>query len=316
MKAKTPTALALLASAGLLTGILAAGDDGKTAYLGVATAPVDEVVAAQLDLPESVGAAVKIVVPESPAESAGIAKNDIVFEFEGEAVTSPQHLSELVRKKAPGDEVSVAVIQRGDKNDLTVTLGERPDHLPEAENAAGEDAPPGIQLELGDVGELKFDIQPLLRGGNADELKKQMEKMRAQMQQQLKGMMDLEDLGDLPGAADVMGMMSKSMMFSDGNGSIKIETKDGKTHVTAKDADGNVTFEGPANSEEDRAKIPEDVREKLDQFESSNIQLDFKGFNFAEPKMRVPELKPGKKVEPEKDEIPPAEKKDGKKIEI
>ena len=315
MKANPPTAIALLASAGLLSGIFAAGEGEKQAYLGVATAPVDEVVAAQLDLPEGVGAAVKIVVPESPAERAGIAKNDIVFEFDGTAVTSPQHLSDLVREKSPGDEVSVAVIQRGDKNDLTVTLGERPEHLPEVAQGDGEDAPPGIQLNLGDVGELKFDIQPLLRGGNPDELKKQMEKMRAQMQQQLKGMMDLEDLGDLPGAADVMGMASKSMMMSDGNGSIKIETKEGKTHVTAKDADGNVTFEGPANSDEDRAKIPADVREKLEKFESSNIQLDFKGFNFSEPKMRVPELKPGKEVEPEKDEIPPAEK-DGKKIEI
>ena len=54
---------------------------------------------------------------------------------------------------------------------------------------------------------------------------------------------------------------------------------------------------------------PERAKNQLYKIKCSG--LSFEGFNFGNPSLKVPNLKPGKKVEP----IPPA-KKDGKKIQL
>ena len=286
--------------------------EDSAAWLGVATAPVDEVVAAQLDLPEGIGAAVKIVVPDSPAEGSGVMKNDILFEFDGKQIRSPEHLGELVRARKSGDEVALGVIQRGKKKEVNTTLGARPSDLPDAGGGAQAF---GGRFELGDLGGLEFDLMPFENGLEGHE--ERMEKMRLQMEKHFKGMMELDGLDNLPGAMDLLGSSSRSMSMSDGNGSIEIRAKDGHTEVTAKDADGKVLFDGPANTDEERAKLPEHARAQLEKFEKSSVDLNFKGFRFGKPKMKVPGLKPGKRLDPKPEEtpIPPAEDA-GKKIQL
>ncbi len=274
-----PFALAIAA-----TSTLALGDDDAAPWLGVATAPVDEVVAAHLDLPDGTGAAVQIVVPDSPADAAGIEKNDVLFEFKGEPVRSPEHLSELVRDCAPGDTVPLAVIHRGKKQELSATLGSRPDDLPSEEPAAGQ---------------FGFRLDPF--GGDLDgdiaDIEKRMEQMRAQMEKHFEGMLDLDQLDNLPGKFDFSTASSSTVVINDGHGSIEIKKNDGDTQVTAKDADGNIVFQGPANTEEERAKMPDDVRERFEKAGTPNIDLNFRGFDFGKPKMRLPELKPAEEVD-------------------
>ncbi len=53
----------------------------KPAWLGIVNSKVDPIISSQLDLPEGVGAAIKLVVPDSPAEKAGLRKHDIIFEI-------------------------------------------------------------------------------------------------------------------------------------------------------------------------------------------------------------------------------------------
>ncbi len=279
------------------------------AWLGVATAPVDEVVAAQLDLPEGIGAAVKMVIPDSPAETAGIRKHDIVFEIAGEPVKSPEHLGELIRKKSTGDSVELAVIQRGEKKSLNLTLASRPPHLQDEPKANPK--PFGNRIDLGELGGIDFEMLPF-KGNGAEfgNFQQQIEKMRKQMEQHLEGMFELEGFENLlPGAGRMMG--SSNMMFSNEEGSIEIRSKDGKTNITAKDPDGGIIFEGPADSEEEIAKLPENLRKKLEDFKQSSNGLSFKGFHFQGPQLKIPGFKAPEKDAP----IPPA-KKDGKKIKL
>ena len=283
----------------------------QPAWLGVATAPVDEVVAAQLDLPEGIGAAVKMVIPDSPAEAAGIRKHDIFFEIGGEPVKSPEHLGELIRKKSSGESVEVAIIQRGEKKALNLTLGQRPAHL--QNNEAENENPFGNRIELGDLGGLDFEMLPF-KGNDAamGNFQKQIEKMRKQMEMHLEGMFELEQFDNmLPGAGRIMG--SRTMMFSNEEGSIEIRSKDGKTNLTAKDPAGEIIYEGAVNTEEEIAKLPENLRNKLKEFKKSSNGLSFEGFQLGNPRLKVPGLK---KKKPQKDNpIPPAEK-DGKKIRL
>lgn len=282
-----------------------------TAWLGVATAPVGEVLAAQLDLPEGTGATVQIVVPDSPAAAAGIKKNDILFEFDGELIRSPKHLTELVQARKPGRMAEIATIQRGKRKELKVEFGARPAHL----NVDNAEQLPGGRMNFDDLGGIEFDIMPM--DGDLGDLQVQIEKMRKQVEKQFQGMLDLDDMAENLQLPNIQfgGNSSSSVMMSDGDGSLKIETRDGKKTVTAKDPDGNLIFEGPANTDAEVDKIPAEVREKMDRVQINGGRgIDLKNFqlDFGRPKMKVPKLKPGKKVQP----APPAAEKDGKKIEI
>ena len=54
-----------------------AEENSKPAWLGIVTSKVDPIIATQLDLPEGTGAAIKLIVPKSPAEKKRQKENSI-----------------------------------------------------------------------------------------------------------------------------------------------------------------------------------------------------------------------------------------------
>ena len=276
---------------------LAKAENFEKAWLGIATSKIDAVVATQLDLPEGVGAAVKLVIPDSPAEKSGIKKHDIIFEIDGEPVKSPDHLSELISSRKSGTNAELSVIQRGTKKTINVNFVKRPDHLRTEEKFA-------------DLEGLNFDIFPL----DADQdVQQQIQEFQEQMRKHLKGMFDLQGFDQLPGKGEIFGSSSQTMMFSDDQGVIEIRKNGNKTNVIIKDLNGIITFEGPANTDDEKEKLPQRAKNQLERFNGSGLSFD--GFNFESPGLRVPKLKPGNKVNPENETIPPA-KKNGKKIQL
>ena len=62
-------------------------------------------------------------------------------------------------------------------------------------------------------------------------------------------------------------------MFRDNKGSITLETlEDGKL-LTAKDAAGNLLFQGPYNTEDDKLAVPEDIQERFKQFNKNRFSF-------------------------------------------
>lgn len=59
---------------------------------------------------------------DSPAERVGILPGDIVKTFEGTAVTSAQHLIDLVKTKSVGDQVSLTILRDGNELSYQVIL--------------------------------------------------------------------------------------------------------------------------------------------------------------------------------------------------
>ena len=53
------------------------------------------------------------------------------------------------------------------------------------------------------------------------------------------------------------------MKVRDAEGEVEVAMKDGKRVLTAKNAQGDVTFTGPVDSPEERNAIPEPIRRKL-----------------------------------------------------
>ncbi|MGB8590747.1 MAG: PDZ domain-containing protein [Candidatus Acidiferrales bacterium] len=65
------------------------------------------------------------IIPGSPAETAGLQKDDIVLGIDGRVVT-PDDLDDAVAAHKPGDSVKVTVIRLGEIRDFPVTIGSNP----------------------------------------------------------------------------------------------------------------------------------------------------------------------------------------------
>lgn len=90
------------------------------AYLGTSTST------GQVELADGtfvVGADVREVVADSPAEAAGIEVGDLIIAINDKAITSSEHLVGTVRALTVGETASFTVIRGGQEQTLEVTMG-------------------------------------------------------------------------------------------------------------------------------------------------------------------------------------------------
>jgi len=90
---------------------------GSSAFLGVQVEEETE--------SEEGGARVTSVVPDSPAEAAGIEEDDIIIEFGGDTVRGPVSLTTKIHAREPGETVAIAILRDGRKMKLEAELGDR-----------------------------------------------------------------------------------------------------------------------------------------------------------------------------------------------
>ncbi len=103
-------------------------------YLGVKYVILDEELAKILKTPVNYGAYVvresivyddRAVLPNSPAEKAGIKEHDIILEIDGEKITSDNPLAEVLAKKEVNKEVKIKVLREGKEIILSAILEEK-----------------------------------------------------------------------------------------------------------------------------------------------------------------------------------------------
>jgi serine protease Do len=71
------------------------------------------------------GVAVGRVVEGSPAERAGLRKDDVILRFNGEEVTSARKLNRLISEVAPDHTARLTISRGGVEQEITVTLSKR-----------------------------------------------------------------------------------------------------------------------------------------------------------------------------------------------
>ena len=102
--------------------------DGKVTrgWLGVQIQDVDEGMAKALQLNGWNGAIISQVIKNSPAEDAGVEKQDVIIAVNGIKVDDSSNLKNLISSGRPHDKTKLTLIRNGHEKKLTVTLGIRP----------------------------------------------------------------------------------------------------------------------------------------------------------------------------------------------
>ncbi len=108
--------------------------DGKMTrgYLGIKGQDLDPGLAREFRVPDQNGALVVDVLPDTPADKAGIKEGDVIVEANGKEINDYRHLQLTISQLPPGAKVSVKLRRRGAEKSLTVTLAEFPEGGPDS----------------------------------------------------------------------------------------------------------------------------------------------------------------------------------------
>ena len=117
-------------------------------YLGVSIQSITPDLVKALKLQNRKGALVAGVVPDSPADKAGMQNGDVIVTFNEETVDSAHDLPAMVAATPVGEEVAVVVLRRGTKQHLPLTVGKLPsDHTAVEESGQTTQGKWGLQLQ-------------------------------------------------------------------------------------------------------------------------------------------------------------------------
>jgi membrane-associated protease RseP (regulator of RpoE activity) len=94
-------------------------------YLGVYAENINRQNMGRYHLSSPRGVGITRVVQGSPAEKAGLRKDDVILRLDGENITSVRKLNRLVAEIAPDQSVKVTVSRGGSEQELTATIGKR-----------------------------------------------------------------------------------------------------------------------------------------------------------------------------------------------
>ena len=129
---------------------LEANGEVEHAYLGIEGGSITPQLAKALNLPVDEGVVVQSVVPNGPADKAGIEGGDtsatidgaevtlggdIIIEIDGKKVAGMDEVIEFVNGAKPGESVKVEILRDGKQKSVEITLGKRPASVEEPSSA-------------------------------------------------------------------------------------------------------------------------------------------------------------------------------------
>lgn len=94
-------------------------------YIGVGLGEIDSERARQLKLKEEYGVELTHVEEDSPASKAGLKSGDVVLEYNGQRVEGMEQFARFVRETPPGRESKLTVSRDGNRQMVTVKIGQR-----------------------------------------------------------------------------------------------------------------------------------------------------------------------------------------------
>ncbi len=96
--------------------------DKDRPWLGVSVTDVSKRNKKEYDLGRNDGVQINYVVDNSPADYVDLERGDLILSVDGSELKGPRHFTRLLRKKKPGDKLSLKVIHDGKNKTITVEL--------------------------------------------------------------------------------------------------------------------------------------------------------------------------------------------------
>jgi serine protease Do len=94
-------------------------------YLGVYAENINRENMARYHMSQPRGVGITQVIQGSPAEKAGLKKDDVILRLDGENITSVRKLNRLVAEIAPDQSVRMIVSRGGAEQEISATIGKR-----------------------------------------------------------------------------------------------------------------------------------------------------------------------------------------------
>ncbi len=264
----------------------------EVAWLGLATEETSEALAAQLGLHPGEGLIVTYVAPEGPAAKAGLEKNDVLVELDHQLLVHPEQLKKLIQMHKEADEVEISFYRSGKKQSVTAMLGmtTRRFGLLGDEGRLREDVR-RLEQHLRDLPLSESQLNVLQRALDQAgvqresitlEVKRRMDEVRKSLQEVLRqatnahrtfgpAAREFQELArrglDVEKDATVVVKSKRdsvqSIVKTDDSGTYVV-IADPKKQLTAHDKSGKLLYDGPIESEEDQAKVPKAVWNKVE----------------------------------------------------
>ena len=268
----------------------------KVPFIGVVTSPLGEQVRAQTALPEDVGLSVDVVSPDSPAAKAGLKAHDILAKYDDQLLCAAVQLSALVKLTGTGNKATLTVLRGGKELPIEVTVGE---HAAQAtfkvegvniamgqpgqpggpggpRVVAGQPLAPAVLTWLQDLeskgGSLNnvpvYGFVPRAPGSDTSILLPPSPAPNASSLQAQPNQAQRNQRIVLVNPNVQSQSQSVSIVAND-DGRVELRETNGKRTVTILDKSGAQQYSGALDSQEDREKIPAELRSRLEQAEAS-----------------------------------------------
>src|SRR6266513_1352645 len=251
-------------------------------FLGVDTSEVPSVLCDQLGLPKGFGLVVDYVVPDGPAAAAGVQQNDVIKMLNDQILTDPGQLAKLVRSYSEGTNVTLTILRKGQEQKITVKLAKKEVPRRRAFMDRMRHMNHDWNVDFGD-----FDM---------GDLKEQMSELKEQLGDEQRGMIHdavVRARDEAQRAADevrrnvqrirtvtrnngglqrtTIDLNKAQIVLSDDKGELRIENKEGKKFLTAKDPQGKLLFSGPVETKQDLDKVPAEVRQRYEKLQQHDL---------------------------------------------
>jgi serine protease Do len=122
-------------------------------WLGVLIQDVTRELADSFGMKHPHGALVAKVLPDSPAEAAGLQTGDIVLEYNGKKIANSSMLPPMVGSSAVGESSELTVLRNGEREVINVKIGELPE-----ENELAARGSPGRKKRVSLLGLMVGDL--------------------------------------------------------------------------------------------------------------------------------------------------------------
>jgi PDZ domain len=265
----------------------------EVAWLGLSAEESSDALASQLGLQPGEGLLVTYVATNSPAAKAGLQKNDLLVEMDGQKLVLPEQLRKLVRMRKEGDKVVLTYYRGGKKQNTTATLGKTKAGLGWFGDSGSLDGLKQLRFQLKDLPSMdglnenmkelreslartgvdRENIQVEIRRG-LDQARKGIAEAMAQVHRAGRGTDSAPQALEELARSGVEVDKDATVTIKSRNDSVRtiVKTDDTGTYVivanpkkrlTAHDKDGKLLFDGEIETSEQQEKVPKEVWKKV-----------------------------------------------------